>query len=142
MYVLYFLSPFKVCVLLQGNEPCDYGIYIEVELASSTPYTQLFTEVILLEVRITTTNSWEPRDPKPMLLFLETWDKLLLALILHNILDHIVMPKLTTTLDTWDPLTESMPIHAWLHPWLLLLGQCMDPLYPTTCYKLGNVLHA
>ena len=33
--------------LLQGNEPCDYGIYTEAELSSSTPYTQLFTEVIL-----------------------------------------------------------------------------------------------
>ena len=33
--------------LLQGNEPHDYGIYTEVELASSTPYNQLFTKVIL-----------------------------------------------------------------------------------------------
>ena len=33
--------------LLQGNEPHDYCIYIEEKLASSTPYTQLFTEVIL-----------------------------------------------------------------------------------------------
>ena len=32
--------------LLQGNEPRDYGIYTEVELASSTPYTQLFIEFI------------------------------------------------------------------------------------------------
>lgn len=28
--------------LLQGNEPHDYGIYIEEELASSTPYTEIF----------------------------------------------------------------------------------------------------
>ena len=43
--------------LLQGNEPHDYGIYIEEELASSTPYTQLFTKIILLVVRIAATNS-------------------------------------------------------------------------------------
>ena len=77
-----------------------------------------------------------------MLHFLETWDKLLLALVLHNIMDHIVMPKLIAIVDTWDPLRETMPIHAWLHPWLPLLGQHMEPLYPTICYKFGNALHA
>ena len=83
-----------------GNDPHDYGIYTEVELSSSTPFTQLFIEVILLVVRIDATHSWEPRDPKNMLHFMETWEKLLLASLFHNILDHIVMPKLTAVVDT------------------------------------------
>jgi len=113
---------------LQGNEPHDYGIYTKVELASSTPYTRIFTEVILIAVRIIVTNSWEARDPEPMLHFFETWEKLLPASILHNILEHIMMHKLITVVDTWDPHKESMPIHAWLHPWIPFLGQCMEPL--------------
>ena len=43
--------------LLQGNAYRDYGIYIEEEVASSTPYIQLFTEVILPIVRISATKS-------------------------------------------------------------------------------------
>ena len=108
--------------LLQGNEPHDYDIYIEAKLFSSTPFTQLFNKVIILYVGIANTNSWEPKDPKPMLHVLETWKNLLLDLVHLKFLDHIVMHKLKTTIDTWDPPRETVPIHAWLHPWLPFLG--------------------
>ena len=52
-----------------------------------------------------------------------------------------MIPKLIATIDTWDPHRETMPIHAWLHPWLPLLGHHIEPLYPTIHYKLGNTLH-
>ena len=45
--------------LMQGNEPHDYGIYIEAELASSTPYTQLFTEVILQFLAYAILSPWK-----------------------------------------------------------------------------------
>ena len=77
-----------------------------------------------------------------MLHYLKRWEKLLLDLVLHNILDHIMMPKLTSAIYTWDPCKETMPIHAQLHPWLPFLGQHMEPLYPTIHYKLGNALHS
>ena len=56
--------------------------------------------------------------------------------------DGCVMPKLAATVDVWNPRAETVPIHAWIHPWLVLLGERLDPLYGPIRYKLGAALGA
>ncbi len=65
---------------------------------------------------------------------------LLPASVLEHILLHLVMPKLASAVEVWDPRRESIPIHAWLHPWLPLLGGHMHSLYPPIRFKLANAL--
>ncbi|KAK1893091.1 Tuftelin-interacting protein 11 [Dissostichus eleginoides] len=42
--------------------------------------------------------------------------------------------------DTWNPLTDTVPIHSWIHPWLPLLQARLEPLYPPIRSKLSNAL--
>ncbi|XP_024360505.1 septin and tuftelin-interacting protein 1 homolog 1 [Physcomitrium patens] len=123
--------------LLQGNETQDHAIFQDID---NSPYIQLVLEIVFPHIRLATTNMWQPRDPEPMLRFLEAWDKLLPGGIKQSILEGLVMPKLTAAVDAWDPRLEEVPIHAWLHPWLPWLGARMEPLYVPIRYKLNVAL--
>lgn len=123
--------------LLQGKEANDHAIFQDVD---NSPYLQLVLEVVFPHIRLATTNVWQPRDPEPILRFLEAWDKVLPGGVKQNLLEGVVMPKLTAAVDAWDPRREEVPIHAWLHPWLPWLGTRMEPLYDPIRYKLNFAL--
>ncbi|GLC32990.1 hypothetical protein PLESTB_000382900 [Pleodorina starrii] len=109
---------------------------------SDEPYTQLVWEVVLPPVRSAALNGWQPRDPEPLLKWLEAWEPLLPPSALGHILGMLVMPKLRTALTEWEPRHETVPIHAWLFPWLPYLGQALDELYPHIRHKLDAALQA
>ncbi|XP_076181741.1 septin interacting protein 1 isoform X2 [Ptiloglossa arizonensis] len=84
---------------------------------------------------------WTCRQPEPLIELIEHWMPLLPAWILENILDLLILPKLTLEVEEWNPLTDTVPIHTWIHPWLPLLRNRLDTLiYPIIRRKLGSAL--
>ncbi|KAM0924168.1 hypothetical protein ACQ4PT_005134 [Festuca glaucescens] len=74
----------------------------------SNPYAQLVNEVILPALSTSGTNSWDATDPEqPMLCFLELWERLLPPFMLQSVLDHVVMPKLSDAVDSWNPCEDN-----------------------------------
>ena len=41
---------------------------------------------------------------------------------MHNVRDLVVLPKLQEEVSKWDPMSDPIPIHSWLHPWLEVRG--------------------
>lgn len=110
---------------------------------NSMPYTWLVSKIVLPALRMTSANTWDTNDSEQMLRFLECWESLLPPSVFHTILNTIVMPKLSSAVDSWDPLRETVPIHDLVLPWIPLLGFRVDGgLCDMILIKLRDVLDA
>jgi len=132
--------------LLQQDTPSDFSDYFsdshdhKFDATSQGVYLQLTHDVLMPKIRSTISNLWNPRHYDSVIIFVDTWQGVLPEMITENILDQLVLPKLNREVDAWNPRLDTVPIHAWLHPWLPLLGQKMEPLYPLIRHKLQHVL--
>ncbi|CAG8488156.1 14243_t:CDS:10 [Gigaspora rosea] len=103
---------------------------------SMTPYESMMYNIWLPKVRSAINNTWNARDFDPAIRLLESWRPPLLPVFIYeNIKNQLIMPKLTREVDAWNPKIDNEMIHQWLHPWLPVLGEHMDPLYVTIRQK-------
>nr|XP_039257715.1 tuftelin-interacting protein 11-like [Styela clava]XP_039257716.1 tuftelin-interacting protein 11-like [Styela clava]XP_039257717.1 tuftelin-interacting protein 11-like [Styela clava] len=107
--------------------------------SNSDMYQYLVWEVWMPRVR-TATYQWNVRDCDSMVELVEQWMPLLPSWILENLLMQLILPRLQQEVESWNPLTDPVPLHSWIHPWLPLLEQKMEPLYAPIRQKLGNAL--
>ncbi|CAF0946683.1 unnamed protein product [Adineta ricciae] len=103
------------------------------------PYHRLLWEVWMPFVRRAVLD-WNPRHPDELIDAIERWKSILPGWIRENVLDQLVMPVLHREVDAWNPLTDSIPIHSWIHPWLPLMKERLEPLYQPIRTKLAQAL--
>ena len=70
----------------------------------------------------------------------DAWLSILPDWIAENILDQLILPKIYREVDVWDPLTDVVPIHAWIHHWLPCLSSRLEVVYPTIRQKMAQAL--
>ena len=103
------------------------------------PFERLIWDVWMPHLR-SAVSRWIPKECDNLISVMEPWSSLLPDWILANILDQLVMPKLQSAIDSWNPLMDPVPIHSWIHPWLPYMGQRMEPLYAPIRQKLCSAL--
>ncbi|CAH6778721.1 tuftelin-interacting protein 11 [Phodopus roborovskii] len=106
---------------------------------SSDAFHRLMWEVWMPFVR-NVVAQWQPRNCDPMVDFLDSWAHIIPVWIMDNILDQLIFPKLQKEVDNWNPLTDTVPIHSWIHPWLPLMQARLEPLYSPVRSKLSSAL--
>lgn len=75
-----------------------------------------------------------------MLKFLDSWKNLLPSSVLDTILDTVVMPKVSSLVNSWNSSSETDPIHVLVQSWMQILGQKREGSYQMILIKLGEVI--
>ena len=83
---------------------------------------------------------WHCKNAVPMVDLVDAWLSILPDWIVENIMDQLVLPKIHREVDVWNPLTDMVPIHAWIHPWLPRLSSRLEVVYPTIRQKMAQAL--
>ncbi|CAF1091177.1 unnamed protein product [Rotaria magnacalcarata] len=103
------------------------------------PYHRLIWDVWMPFLRKSILE-WNPRQPDHLIDFIEQWAPYLPQWIFDNILDQLIFPVLNREVEAWNPLTDPIPIHSWIHPWLPLMKDRLEPLYQPIRAKLSHAL--
>uniref|UniRef100_F6SXR8 Tuftelin-interacting protein 11 n=1 Tax=Equus caballus TaxID=9796 RepID=F6SXR8_HORSE len=121
--------------LLENDQLLSHG---EQDLLADA-FHRLIWEVWMPLVRNIVTQ-WQPRNCDPMVDFLDSWVHIIPVWILDTILDQLIFPKLQKEVENWNPLTDTIPIHSWIHPWLPLMQARLERLYSSIRSKLSRAL--
>ena len=79
--------------LLESEQQKRNAVFQTIGVASSDPYVQLCSAVVMPKLSRVVTNDWEPRNPEPMLQFMELWGPLLPGALQQQVLESLVFPK-------------------------------------------------
>jgi tuftelin-interacting protein 11 len=108
---------------------------------SADMYNRMIVDIVLPVIRRGVVNEWNPRDFGSGIRLVRLWaPPVLTREAYENLMMHFIFPKIAREVDSWNPRQDTMPIHAWLHPWLPFLRKQMESLFPTVRHKLGAAL--
>ncbi|KKY18549.1 putative g-patch domain-containing protein [Phaeomoniella chlamydospora] len=89
----------------------------------TTFYESMIVSHWLPRVRTVLVNEWDVHKPSPAIALLEGWKDVLPEFIYGQVMDQVLLRKLSTAVREWKPRSKKekhsrSPPHVWLFPWL------------------------
>ena len=94
--------------LLESEQQKRNAVFQAAGGASSDPYVQLCAATVMPKLSRAVTNDWEPRNPEPMLQFVELWGPLLPGALQQQLLESLVFPKVGCHVTSLLPCCSCM----------------------------------
>ncbi|GAA5881378.1 hypothetical protein JCM16303_000153 [Sporobolomyces ruberrimus] len=92
-----------------------------------TAFESFMWTVWLPKIRSAINNDWSPSNPSPAVELFSAWSPLLPAFLRDNILDQLVLPKLSASISDWSSSAykrgQAPGLHTIVFPWLEVAGE-------------------
>lgn len=101
----------------------------QAQSKSTTAYETMIYTLWLPRVRSAITNDWNVHEPSAVISLIEAWKDILPPFVYANVIDQLVVQKLTGAVIDWSPRgghkrrRHHQPPHIWLFPWLPYLDE-------------------
>ncbi|RDW57054.1 putative G-patch domain protein (TFIP11) [Aspergillus mulundensis] len=112
---------------LLSRKPSDGQL---AQRSSTSPYETMIYTLWLPRVRSALLNDWDVFNPSPATTLIVSWKELLPPFVYANVLNQLVVPKLTNGLKSWKPKRSSSSqsqqtsrVPWWLFTWLQYLDE-------------------
>lgn len=102
----------------------EYPREVEENLEQSVPvdvYGRIVWECWMPRIRLCV-SMWSARQQPEMCDVIQAWKPLLPNWVVNNVCDQLILGKIQMAVEQWNPLTDTIPVHSWIHPWLPVLG--------------------
>lgn len=122
----------------------EYPREVEENLEQSVPvdvYGRIVWECWMPRIRLCV-SMWSARQQPEMCDVIQAWKPLLPNWVVNNVCDQLILGKIQMAVEQWNPLTDTIPVHSWIHPWLPVLDSRLELVYPLIRHKLANALTA
>ena len=91
---------------------------------------------------VTRSNEWSPKDPLPAVKLYEAWSDILPPFIRDNVLDQLVLPKVSSTISAWNPKTSDVSLRSIVFPWLPHVGLRMEQFVDDARRKMRSLMRS
>ncbi|EJD07266.1 TFP11-domain-containing protein [Fomitiporia mediterranea MF3/22] len=107
-----------------------------------TPYESLLWNIWLPRIRSTVNNDWSPSHPAALVKLYEAWSDVLPLFIKDNILDQLILPKVSSAISNWSPRRSEISLQAIVFPWLPHVGLRMEMFVDDARRKVKSMLRS
>ncbi|THH11314.1 hypothetical protein EW145_g734 [Phellinidium pouzarii] len=87
-------------------------------------------------------NDWSPTKPAPAVKLFESWSDVLPPFIKDNLLDQLILPKVSSAISNWSPKRDDVSLQTIVFPWLPHVGLRMETFVDDARRKVRSMLRS